>query len=79
MKDEASAPLVTSPHDPRLAGMGMDDVAGEDQIDGMLAMTPDDRLDSLVAMARFADDQRVALRQFFTQRLLLEKMKGRAE
>jgi hypothetical protein len=52
-----SAPVV-SPDDPRLAGMGSEDVAGGDQIDGMLAMTPDERLDSLVAMAGFAHELR---------------------
>jgi hypothetical protein len=54
MKDGTEPPPVTSPDDPRLARMGMEDVAGADQIDGMLAMTPDERLDSLVALADFA-------------------------
>ena len=58
MKDGTEPTPVTSPDDPRLAGMGMEDVAGADQIDGMLAMTPDDRLDSLVAMADFAEQLR---------------------
>lgn len=58
MKDRAEPAPVSSPDDPRLAGMGMDDVAGADQIDGMLAMTPDDRLDSLVAMVGFVEQLR---------------------
>ena len=53
-------PPVTSPDDPRIAGMGMEDVAGADQIDGMLAMAPDDRLDSLVAWVDFIEDLRTA-------------------
>ena len=36
----------------------MSEVAGADQIDGMLAMTPDDRLDSLVAMVAFVEQLR---------------------
>lgn len=51
-------PPVTSPDDPRLAGMGREDIAGADQIDRMLAMTPDERLDSLVAWADFLDQLR---------------------
>jgi len=58
MKDGTEVTPVTSPDDPRLAGMGTEDVAGADQIDGMLAMTPDDRLDSVVAMADFAEQLR---------------------
>ncbi len=58
MKDGTEPCPVTSPDDPRLAGMGTEDVAGADQIDGMLAMTPDERLDSLVAMAEFIDEMR---------------------
>ena len=46
-----SSPVV-SPDDPRLASMGREDVAGADQIAGMLAATPDERLDSLVAILR---------------------------
>lgn len=38
--------------------MGTEDVAGADQIAGMLAATPDERLDSLVAILRFVADAR---------------------
>ncbi len=52
---------ITSPDDPRLAGMGRDAVAGADQISGRLAASPDDRLDSLVAMLEFVEEARAAL------------------
>ena len=58
MKHRAEPIPVTSPDDPRLARMGREDVSGADQIDGMLAMTADDRLDSLVAMLDFAEELR---------------------
>jgi hypothetical protein len=54
---------ITSPDDPRLAGMGREGVAGADQIPGLLAITPDERLDRLVAVLRFVDEGRAALRQ----------------
>jgi hypothetical protein len=44
---------VTSPEDPRLKGMGMEDVAGADQIDRMLALTPRQRLRLLLDMLDF--------------------------
>jgi hypothetical protein len=43
--------------------MGREDVAGADQIAGMLAATPDERLDSLVAILRFVADARAAHRE----------------
>jgi hypothetical protein len=52
---------ITSPDDPRLVGMGEEDIAGKDQIAGLLSATPDERLDSLVAMLDFVDDARAAL------------------
>ena len=56
MKD-GRAP-VTSPDDPRIAGIGASEIAGSDQLDGMLAMTPDERLDALVAMVAFTRELR---------------------
>jgi hypothetical protein len=41
--------------------MGEDDVAGADQIAGLLSATPDERLDGLVAMLDFVNDARAAL------------------
>ena len=41
--------------------MGREDVAGADQIAGMLAATPDERLDGLVAMLEFVEEARAAL------------------
>ncbi len=58
MKEAPAHAPVTSPDDPRLAGHGTEDVAGAGQIDGMLAMTPDERLDALVAMVAFAEELR---------------------
>jgi hypothetical protein len=54
---------IVSVDDPRLAGMGREDVAGEDQIDRTLAATPDERLDNLAAMLEFLEDARSALRE----------------
>lgn len=39
----------------------MEDIAGADQIDGRLAMTPDERLDSLVAWVGFIEEARQAM------------------
>ena len=44
---------MTSPEDPRLKGMGMEDVAGADQIDRMLALLPHERLQLLLDMLDF--------------------------
>jgi hypothetical protein len=46
---------VTSPDDPRLAGLGEESVAGEDQIAQMLAATPRERLRCLVEMLEFEE------------------------
>jgi hypothetical protein len=54
---------IASPNDPRLKGMGQEDVAGADQISSMLAATPDERLDGLVAMLEFLEEARAALRR----------------
>lgn len=54
---------VVSPDDPRLIGMGEEDVAGADQIPALLLATPDERLDGLVAMLRFVDEARATLRK----------------
>lgn len=53
MKDRRDHASVTSPDDPRLSGMGMEDVAGADQIDRMLALTPRERLQLLLDMLDF--------------------------
>jgi hypothetical protein len=53
MRDDP--PPVTSPDDPRLAGMGMDSVAGEDQIAQMLAASPRERLQCLLDMLAFEE------------------------
>jgi hypothetical protein len=52
---------IASPDDPRLEQMGQEDVAGADQISEMLAATPDERLDGLVALLEFLDEARAAL------------------
>ena len=52
---------ITSPDDPRLTAMGLEDIAGADQIAGMLAATPDERLDGLEAMLEFIEEARAAL------------------
>lgn len=44
---------MTSPEDPRLKPMGMEDVRGADQIDRMLALTPRERLQLLLDMLDF--------------------------
>jgi hypothetical protein len=46
---------VTSPDDRRLMGMGRESVAGEDQIDQMLAASPRERLRCLVEMLEFEE------------------------
>ena len=46
---------VTSPDDGRLSGMGGETVAGEDQIDQMLAASPAERLRCLVEMIDFEE------------------------
>jgi len=48
-------PPVTSPDDPRLEGMGMESVAGEDQIAQMLAAPPRERLQYLLDMLAFEE------------------------
>ena len=62
MPTRPASPVV-SPDDPQLASMGRERVAGADQLAGMLAATPDERLDSLVAILRFVADARTALRE----------------
>lgn len=59
---------ITSPDDPRLAGMGEDSVAGADQIAGLLAATPDERLASLVSMLQFLEEARAALLETLQER-----------
>ena len=51
----ANAPPVTSPDDPRLEGMGMESVAGADQIAQMLAASPRERLQCLLDMLAFEE------------------------
>jgi hypothetical protein len=46
---------VTSPEDPRLNRMGREQVAGEDQIPQMLALSPRERLRCLVDMLDFEE------------------------
>jgi len=46
---------VTSPDDPRLAGMGSEQVAGADQIPQMQAATPRERLQCLLDMLAFEE------------------------
>jgi hypothetical protein len=46
---------ITSPDDPRLAGMGHEEVAGADQIAQMLAATPRERLQCLADMLDFEE------------------------
>jgi hypothetical protein len=53
MPDKAA--LVTSPTDPRIAKVGLESAAGEDQIEQMLAATPSERLRCLVEMLEFED------------------------
>lgn len=52
---DLTAPPITSPDDPRLAGMGWEDVSGADQIAPMLAATPRERLRCLLAALDFED------------------------
>lgn len=52
---------IVSPDDPRLAGMGMEEVAGADQLARSLAATPDERLDELTAVLEFVCEAREAL------------------
>ena len=54
------SPVISS-DDPRLAGLGRDEVAGADQIARLLAATPDERLDNLVAILEFVEEARAAL------------------
>jgi hypothetical protein len=56
----ADPPPVTSPDDPRLAGMGTGSVAGEDQIAQMLATSPRERLQCLLDMLAFEERARRA-------------------
>jgi hypothetical protein len=51
----ADAAPVTSPTDPRIAAVGRESVAGEDQIDQMLAASPAERLRCLVEMLEFEE------------------------
>lgn len=46
---------VTSPDDPRLRGMGSEDVAGADQIAQVLALSPRERLQYLLDMLAFEE------------------------
>ena len=54
---------ITSADDPRLARMGREDVAGADQIAHLIAATPDERLDGLVAMLELIAEAREALQR----------------
>jgi len=51
----SDAPPVTAPGDPRLAGMGHEQFAGEDQIAQMLAATPRERLQWLLDALAFEE------------------------
>ena len=53
--------VITSADDPRLVRMGREDVAGADQIAHLIAATPDERLDGLVAMLELIEEAREAL------------------
>lgn len=55
--------VITSPDDPRLEGMGQEQVAGADQMASRLAATPDERLDALVVTLEFVAEARAALRR----------------
>jgi hypothetical protein len=46
---------ITSPDDPRLTGMGQDDVAGADQMVQLLAVSPRERLQYLLDTLDFED------------------------
>jgi hypothetical protein len=54
---------ISTPDDPRLERIGREPIAGADQILARLAATPDDRLDSLIALAEFVSEAREALSQ----------------
>ena len=54
---------VVSADDPRLTPTGREDVAGADQIIELLGATPDERLDSLVAVLQFVGEARKALQR----------------
>ncbi len=58
---EGQAP-VGSPEEPRLVGMGREDVPGADQISQMLAASPRERLKCLVAMLAFEERAHKAVR-----------------
>ncbi len=58
---EGPAP-VTSPDDPRLRGMGQEDVPGADQISQMLAASPRERLQCLLEMLEFEERAHEAVR-----------------
>ncbi len=60
------APIL-SPDDPRVIGMGTEDVAGADQISGLLLATPDERLDGLVATLGFIEEARVAVHRILAE------------
>jgi hypothetical protein len=51
---------ILSPDDPRLRGMGDENVAGADQIGRLLAASADERLQYLVDMLRFEAEARSA-------------------
>jgi hypothetical protein len=53
---------VTSPDDPRLGGMGREDVPGADQIPQMLAAAPRERLRCLLEMLAFEERAHKAVR-----------------
>lgn len=61
-RDQAEPAPVTSPNDPRLAGLGREDVAGADQIPQMLAATPRQRLQLLLDMLAFEERAHRAIR-----------------
>ncbi len=52
---------IDTPGDLRLNGMGQEQIAGADQILARLAATPDERLDSLVALVDFVREARETL------------------
>jgi hypothetical protein len=53
---------VTSPDDPRLGGLGREEVPGADQIPQMLAATPRERLQCLLDMLAFEERAHQAVR-----------------
>ena len=52
---------IDTPGDRRLNGMGQEQIAGADQILARLAATPDERLDSLIALVDFVRETRATL------------------